>query len=160
MGTVLTVEVKDPAGPVIQAASLLAPGRALDIACGAGRHAIWLQQHGWKVTAVDRDQEAIEQIQRNYPAIDARVMDLECSPFVVIPDAYDLVVCWLYFQRDLYPLIREGLRPGGIAALSARLHGRFATTPHELRSYFPGWKVLHQAQNAHSTELVAMSDRL
>jgi len=31
----------------------LAPGRALDLACGEGRNAIWLAQNGWKVTAVD-----------------------------------------------------------------------------------------------------------
>ena len=31
----------------------LAPGRALDLACGEGRNAIWLATRGWQVTAVD-----------------------------------------------------------------------------------------------------------
>jgi SAM-dependent methyltransferase len=31
----------------------LAPGRALDLACGEGRNAIWLAERGWAVTAVD-----------------------------------------------------------------------------------------------------------
>jgi SAM-dependent methyltransferase len=31
----------------------MAPGRALDLACGEGRNAIWLAAKGWKVTAVD-----------------------------------------------------------------------------------------------------------
>ncbi|MGZ4381813.1 MAG: SAM-dependent methyltransferase [Gaiellaceae bacterium] len=31
----------------------LAPGRALDIACGEGRNAVWLAQQGWAVTGVD-----------------------------------------------------------------------------------------------------------
>jgi 2-polyprenyl-3-methyl-5-hydroxy-6-metoxy-1,4-benzoquinol methylase len=31
----------------------LPPGRALDLACGEGRHAIWLASRGWQVTAVD-----------------------------------------------------------------------------------------------------------
>lgn len=31
----------------------LPPGRALDLACGEGRNAIWLAQHGWQVTAID-----------------------------------------------------------------------------------------------------------
>lgn len=31
----------------------LAPGRALDLACGEGRNAIWLAEQGWQVTAVD-----------------------------------------------------------------------------------------------------------
>jgi SAM-dependent methyltransferase len=31
----------------------LRPGRALDLACGEGRNAIWLAQQGWQVTAID-----------------------------------------------------------------------------------------------------------
>jgi 2-polyprenyl-3-methyl-5-hydroxy-6-metoxy-1,4-benzoquinol methylase len=37
----------------------LAPGRALDLACGTGRNPIWLAQHGWDVTAVDFSDVAI-----------------------------------------------------------------------------------------------------
>ena len=37
----------------------LAPGRALDLACGEGRNSIWLAQRGWRVTGVDFSQEAI-----------------------------------------------------------------------------------------------------
>src|ERR1019366_1044472 len=29
------------------------PGRALDLACGEGRNAVWLAEHGWQVTEVD-----------------------------------------------------------------------------------------------------------
>ena len=31
----------------------LSPGTALDLACGEGRNAIWLAEHGWSVTGVD-----------------------------------------------------------------------------------------------------------
>jgi SAM-dependent methyltransferase len=31
----------------------LPPGRALDLACGEGRNALWLAERGWQVTAVD-----------------------------------------------------------------------------------------------------------
>jgi SAM-dependent methyltransferase len=170
-----TAEVKPPAEPVIRAASLLAAGGtvqgrvpgagvsglphrsydALDIACGTGRHAIWLWQHGWKVTAVDRDVEAIERLRRDHPAIDARVVDLEEEGAFAIDEPYDLVVCWLYHQRDLYPVIRAGVRPGGIVALSARMQGRFAAEPGELRGYFPGWRILHEEENERTCELVA-----
>jgi tellurite methyltransferase len=147
--------LKPPAAVVIDAASRLPSGRALDLACGAGRHAIWLEQHGWKVTAVDRDAEAIAELRRNHPRIDARIVDLERHEFAIEPAAYDLIVCWLYLQRDLYPDIRAGVRPGGIVAVSALLQGRFAAHPGELRSYFPGWQILHEAENERLTELVA-----
>jgi len=33
----------------------LAPGLALDLACGEGRNSIWLAARGWRVTGVDVD---------------------------------------------------------------------------------------------------------
>jgi len=45
-----------PAEPhqlLTQAVDVLLPGRALDLACGAGRHALYLARRGWHVTAVD-----------------------------------------------------------------------------------------------------------
>ena len=37
----------------------LQPGRALDVACGEGRNAIWLAEQGWDVTAVDFSETGI-----------------------------------------------------------------------------------------------------
>ncbi|MDQ3610513.1 MAG: class I SAM-dependent methyltransferase, partial [Actinomycetota bacterium] len=42
-----------PSGTVAGALAGLAPGRALDVATGTGRHAVWLASSGWQVTAVD-----------------------------------------------------------------------------------------------------------
>lgn len=38
---------------VVEETADLSPGRALDLAAGEGRNAIWLAQQGWEVTAVD-----------------------------------------------------------------------------------------------------------
>ena len=38
----------------------LAPGRALDLGCGEGGDAVWLAEHGWRVTAVDISQTALD----------------------------------------------------------------------------------------------------
>lgn len=43
----------EPSSTVLQALAGLSPGRALDVAAGTGRHAIWLARRGWQVTAVD-----------------------------------------------------------------------------------------------------------
>jgi SAM-dependent methyltransferase len=42
----------------------LEPGRALDVACGEGRNAIWLASRGWTVTGTDFSEVAIERARR------------------------------------------------------------------------------------------------
>lgn len=45
---------------VAQECADLAPGRAVDLAAGEGRNAIWLAGRGWRVTAVDFSAVALE----------------------------------------------------------------------------------------------------
>ena len=42
----------------------LSPGRALDLACGEGRNAIWLAEQGWTVTGVDFSNVALDKARR------------------------------------------------------------------------------------------------
>lgn len=43
----------EPSRFLVACAEGMRPGRALDLACGAGRNAVWLAERGWRVTAVD-----------------------------------------------------------------------------------------------------------
>src|SRR5690606_9077745 len=55
------------AGPnrfVVEQTEGLAPGRALDLAAGEGRNAVWLAERGWRVTAVDFSPVAVERGRR------------------------------------------------------------------------------------------------
>ena len=45
--------LREPSSTVVDAVQGLAPGRAVDLGGGTGRHALWLAGHGWEVTSVD-----------------------------------------------------------------------------------------------------------
>ena len=51
---------QEPSPLLIKAIRDIQPGRALDIACGVGRHALYLAERGWQVTAVDSSRVGIE----------------------------------------------------------------------------------------------------
>jgi tellurite methyltransferase len=131
-----------PSPLLVETAGKLKPGRALDLACGTGRNAIWLAEQGWQVTAVDRSPITI-------PTVDTHVADLEKHEFPIGKARWDLIVVCLYLQRDLFKHIKRGLRPGGIAIVIVHLiepgheQSRFSVQPGELAKYFEGWEVLH-----------------
>jgi SAM-dependent methyltransferase len=115
----------------------LQPGRALDLACGSGRHSRWLTSLGWEVTSVDL-----------VPTWDGVVQaNLEQGEFVIEPDAWDLIVCWLYWQADLLPSIARGVRPGGLVALAGKITGRFATSLQRYRAVFGDWEEIASGEN-------------
>jgi SAM-dependent methyltransferase len=51
----------EPSSVVVETLEGAEPGVALDLACGSGRHAVWLVERGWRVTAVDFSTEALRQ---------------------------------------------------------------------------------------------------
>ncbi len=145
------------AGPtplLVEVAEGLPPGRALDLACGAGRNARWLAERGWAVTAVDGAAAAIDILRSRCPAVDARVADLERHEFAIEPSAWDLIAVCYYLQRYLFEPVKLGLAPGGVAVVIVHMvepgheESRFSTQPGELASYFEGLEILHRYEGA------------
>ena len=123
-----------PAELLLEAASSLPPGRALDLACGAGRNAVWLLNRGWEVVALDGAEEAIRRVP---PGIDARVFDLEAgAPLPFEEESFDLVAILFYLHRPLFAEAKRVLKRGGTIVTAARMSGRFAVAPGELRTFF------------------------
>lgn len=125
-------------------ASTLAPGRALDLACGAGRHSIWLAERGWQVDAVDGSAVAIEQLKQRGLQVRARVADIEAAEFRIEEGEYDLIVDTFFLHRPLFPMIREALRPGGWAVLAFHRTGTFGIEVPELDRLFSNWSIVQQ----------------
>ena len=109
----------EPARWLVEHAHLLpAAGDALDVACGRGRHALWLARRGYATLALDRDLTAVQAV-RDHAAhagvrVRAEVADLESGSPVIPAAAFDVVVVVHYLHRPLLPALREALRPGGV----------------------------------------------
>lgn len=101
----------------------LPSGRALDIACGAGRHAFRLAEAGLDVEAVDISAVAIELARREANArglqIAFRVADLDDEGLAA--EHYDVITVIRYMNRALWPRLIRALRPGGILMIEHHL---------------------------------------
>lgn len=89
---------------------LPAGGTVLDLACGGGRHSRWLASHELRVTAVDRDAEAIQPLRDLAEVI---VADIEGGPWPLSGRSFDAVLVTNYLWRPLWPAIGASLAPGG-----------------------------------------------
>jgi tellurite methyltransferase len=90
-------------------------GRALDIACGAGRNALYLAELGYAVDAVDISAVALERARRlaeqRGVAISWLQADLDTAPLPA--GAYDLIVWVRYVNRTLMATLPSRLTAGG-----------------------------------------------
>ena len=145
----------EPASLLVDAASDLPPGRALDLACGAGRNTIWLARHGWEVVAIDGASEAIRILREHAPEIDARVLDLEIdAPLPFDDESFDLIAILFYLYRPLFAEAMRLLRRGGILVAAARMSGTFAIAKGEMRTHLAGFEILRE-QEEEIAEIVA-----
>lgn len=104
---------------LVESAPLLpAGGRALDVACGRGRHALLLAAAGFDVTAVDLDGAALLAMGERAQALGLRmrteVCDLEAAEAHLGDSLFDLIVVFRYLHRPLFPALGRALRPGGV----------------------------------------------
>ncbi|MEA3434096.1 MAG: methyltransferase domain-containing protein [Campylobacterota bacterium] len=100
-------------------AKLATGTKALDIACGMGRHSKYLASMGFDVDALDISSVAIEALQ-NIPHIHAQEVDFDSYTFP--KDHYDLIICTFFLKREIFPKITEALKEGGIFIYETFLH--------------------------------------
>jgi len=104
----------------------LQPGRALDLACGEGRNAVWLAEQGWRVTGVDFSAVALEKARRlaESRGVEAEWVHADLTAFEPERGAQDLVVV-LYLQLPAAERSRimrraaNAVAPGGVLLVVA-----------------------------------------
>jgi SAM-dependent methyltransferase len=143
--------------------------RALDVACGSGRHALWLAAAGFDVRAVDRDAGAVDSLGREARRLELTVAtsveDLEHDGAALGWEQYDLIVVFRYLHRPLFPKIRDALRPSGVlvyetfttaqAARGQPSNPAFLLRPGELADLVAPLRVLRQREGDFEGGMVA-----
>lgn len=136
----------------------LPKGKALCLAAGEGRNAVYLAQQGYEVTAMDASQKGLEKaatlaLQRGV-TINTEVGDLQGGYEMGI-EKYDLITNFYYHDTSMLSAVMRALKPGGVFILqnfsSEQLEtNRFGpknpdylVKPNELLDYFAGHRIIY-----------------
>jgi SAM-dependent methyltransferase len=144
----------------------------LDLACGLGRHALWLATRNWRVCGVDLSEVAIRKL--SHAALNLNIsLDLfvgNASEYKFGSALFDLIVLFYHADRNLFPKLISALNPGGllICKLSLRWDtdtrltavGTDPLNRNELPSLFPELHVLyHQERQVRHRGVVEFAGR-
>ena len=148
--------------------SRIPQGKILDVATGRGRHAVYLTSKGFSVHGIDRDADALHDLQaqarqKGLSTLTTESIDLEVDPQHP-PDlgtaAYDGIIVFYYLYRPLFPQLVKALKSGGIIMYETflldnhihRQHPRrkeFCLEPNELLTLLHGCRILHYEEGDH-----------
>lgn len=131
-------------------------GQALDVACGVGRHTLWLARLGYQVDGVDISAAALAQVAAaavaQGVAAQLRLIQADLNIWRPEPGRYDLILITRYLNRDLFAHLAAALRPDGMVLYRSmhtdllRLHPDFRADyllqPGELLQVFRSWQIL------------------
>jgi len=92
-------------------AKLATGTKALDVACGMGRHSKYLASQGFEVDALDISSLAIDALQ-GIPNINP--IEVDFDTYTLSKNAYDLIVCTFFLKRELFPQMIDALNEDGI----------------------------------------------
>jgi SAM-dependent methyltransferase len=148
---------KQPVDFLRQMLPQLQRGRALVLAAGEGRNAVFLAQQGFAVTAVDASVKGLEKCQalaaEHGVSVHTVVADLDT--FALGEGRWDLITNFYYHDPGLYDRVMEGLKPGGFFILQNFSLMQLATNrfgpknaawlvaPNQLTRAFNGWHIRH-----------------
>ncbi|MEZ2577170.1 MULTISPECIES: tellurite resistance methyltransferase TehB [Buttiauxella] len=145
---------------VLNAVTIVPPGKTLDLGCGSGRNSLYLNQKGFDVTAWDKNQMSISNLNKIIAAeglknIITDVVDLNTLAF---DGEYDFIlstVVMMFLERDTIPRLIANMqrctKPGGYNLIVAAMDTEdfpctvgfpFAFAEGELRNYYAGWELL------------------
>ena len=148
---------KEPTAFLNEKLSLLKKGKALVLAMGEGRNAVYLAENGFDVTGVDISAVGIEKCERlaeeRGVAVNSVVADL--TDYDMGREQYDLITNFYFFDKSILPGVIDSLKPGGIFIFETYSrdhpkHSKFGpknpnylVKPNELLEIFKSFRILY-----------------
>lgn len=142
---------KHPTAPtplLIEAVRNRKPGRALDVAMGQGRNALYLARLGWDVTGFDTSRAGIERARSAAAASRLKLHALLSSDeeFDFGVSQWDLIVILYPIEKRSIHRVRQALKPGGLIVVECG-HKEGSNAPFEyatgeLLEIFKGFRIL------------------
>lgn len=164
---------KEPAPILKEYVGLLtefSKGRALDLAMGEGRNAVFLARSGLEVDGVDLSEVAIRKAKvlarEHRVAVNATAADLH--QYEIKPNSYDVILNIDYLQRNLVPKIKQGLRKRGLIVYenftthqsstlpAGSLRKDMLLRPGELQEWFSDFEILVYRETFSANEAKAV----
>lgn len=142
--------------------------RALDLAAGCGQNGLWLAAQGYTVDIMDISRIALLRAQAEVAARNLRNVNLlpvDLDKVELPANFYDMTCVLRFLKRDLFPQLRACIRPGGriiyetfnvrYRSVVPDFNAAFLLEIGELGGYFADWKILLNADDKHTSRLVA-----
>lgn len=145
---------------LLQMASYLNGGTAIDLASGLGGNSLFLAELGYDMTAIDISDIAIKYVQEQAAKrglnITTKVADLTKERTDLTTPKYDLAVMTYYLERSLFPLVKQVIKDDGYLffetfykqkAGNEHISNQFKLESNELLKEFREWKILFFEEN-------------
>ena len=115
---------REPSQAVVKHYKECSGDRALDLACGAGRNSLFLEEKGFYVDAVDISKLALEYLQERakYNKINPILADLD--EFDLGEERYDFIVKCNFLDRDLIKRAKKTLKIGGVMVVETYIEDK------------------------------------
>jgi 2-polyprenyl-3-methyl-5-hydroxy-6-metoxy-1,4-benzoquinol methylase len=135
---------------------LFPKGKALDIATGEGRNAVFLAQHGFEVDAVDISEMGLKKANKLAKAMGVKIHTSlsDLDSYQIEKEKYDLIANFYFLNRRLIPKLKHGLKEGGRVIFETYTleqrklgtggpkHAKYFLKPNELLKLFKDFRIL------------------
>lgn len=160
---------KDPSDFLVEHVDKLPKGRALDIATGEGRNAVYLAKKGFRVEGVDISVVGLRKAQKLAAenGVKVQTTNADLNKYPIKPGTYTAILNFYYLQRSIFPQIKAGLKKGGVVMFENHLVGQlklpggrsyekdFLLEPGELKKAFSDFEILYYAEKNDGKNAVA-----